>query len=676
MRQQHGLRFLGLSLIVAGAGLLAWLGWMALRPESLAIADSRDGQRVAFTAERARVLLPGQCVSVTWEAEGISAIYLDHEGIGGEGSASICPAGAYYPTFRVVAPDGSSHIYTLPVSIVVYQVEFWILLIFGTACALSGVILYNAGRQRQGRAVLLARIVFALVGGSLLLLLAHFVVDPGPVVVQQMYGQTALYFRAERRWTAFSEGCVPVEWELEGIKEAYLVTRSRGIQGVTGREQRTLCGYDQAHLEVTLSDNAVVTLPGVGTLFADLRFWLLLVAAVSLIRLDLTWRGVDILYRKVSQPGRPVLPAERRLEVRAVLRVLAKAFALFLALNVLFFILQPLPVLGRLSLYNALFPGRERLPMSNYPDQAYNLTTTNLEAMFSAHEIAAPKATDEFRVLLLGDSAIWGWFLRPEETLAGQLNALELKTTDGRRVHVYNLGYPQPSLGKDLLFLDYAMRYEPDLILLPVALYSLRHDQIAPVQAGYPATLQRLNETYGLNIPVAAEPPTVQSLLHQTLVGSRKVLNELFRLQLYSVMWWATGIDQRYLAHIQREIEREETFDISSVVEDIDTAGFSIINAIIERAGGVPVVVINVPIFITPFEEANPGYYNFFSAREVYNEYRDMMAAAAEEYHWNYIDLWQAIQPEEFTDSQLHYSPAGARQYRDALIGPLRGYIP
>ena len=86
--------------------------------------------------------------------------------------------------------------------------------------------------------------------------------------------------------------------------------------------------------------------------------------------------------------------------------------------------------------------------------------------MFAAHEVARAPARDEFRVLLIGDSAAWGILLRPEETLTGQINAAGLVAADGRRVHAYNLGYPTMSLTKDLLLLDYALpRYEPDLVV-------------------------------------------------------------------------------------------------------------------------------------------------------------------------------------------------------------------
>ena len=77
-----------------------------------------------------------------------------------------------------------------------------------------------------------------------------------------------------------------------------------------------------------------------------------------------------------------------------ILRIIVKALALFMLLNLLFALFQPLPLIGKLSVYNWLVPGRTRLPYGENP-QAYNLSLDNLEAMFASHEIVQPKAANE-----------------------------------------------------------------------------------------------------------------------------------------------------------------------------------------------------------------------------------------------------------------------------------------
>jgi len=74
--------------------------------------------------------------------------------------------------------------------------------------------------------------------------------------------------------------------------------------------------------------------------------------------------------------------------------VLIKGILLFLLLN---FVLGLIPIgtnIGRISLYNWLFPGRVRLPFGENPDEAYNLSLYDLEAMFASHEIENRKKPD------------------------------------------------------------------------------------------------------------------------------------------------------------------------------------------------------------------------------------------------------------------------------------------
>ena len=77
------------------------------------------------------------------------------------------------------------------------------------------------------------------------------------------------------------------------------------------------------------------------------------------------------------------------------------------------------------------------------PQKSYNLNLYNLEAMFASHEIhRSPKAENEFRVVLIGDSATWGFLLPPDETSAALLNRDDHILPDGRQLKVYNLRVP------------------------------------------------------------------------------------------------------------------------------------------------------------------------------------------------------------------------------------------
>ena len=103
----------------------------------------------------------------------------------------------------------------------------------------------------------------------------------------------------------------------------------------------------------------------------------------------------------------------------SIKKVLVKTLLFFLLFNFLFAILKPIPLLERLTGYNLLFPGRVRLPFGEIQEKAYNLSLYQLDAMLLSHEIAADKLPDEFRIIVIGDSSVWGYLLKPDQNSHG-----------------------------------------------------------------------------------------------------------------------------------------------------------------------------------------------------------------------------------------------------------------
>jgi len=69
-----------------------------------------------------------------------------------------------------------------------------------------------------------------------------------------------------------------------------------------------------------------------------------------------------------------------------LLGVVLKAALLFVLFNVAFVFMNRVP-LGKLSLYNFLFPGHERFPFGE-TRESYNLRLFDLGAMFACHVLA------------------------------------------------------------------------------------------------------------------------------------------------------------------------------------------------------------------------------------------------------------------------------------------------
>jgi hypothetical protein len=345
--------------------------------------------------------------------------------------------------------------------------------------------------------------------------------------------------------------------------------------------------------------------------------------------------------------------------------LLIKGLLLFLVFNLAFAALDPLPLVGRISAYNWLLPGRSRLPYGDRPELAYNISLFSLEAMFASHEIAGPeKALQEYRVVLIGDSATWGFLLKPEQTLSAQMNAARLETTDGKQVRVFNLGYPTMSLTKDLLILSQAMKYQPDLIVWLLTLESFPDSKQldSPIIQNNPDLVRPLIESYNLDIqpddPLFVKP----SYMQRSIIGQRRALADILRLQLYGILWAATGIDQYYPDQYdppQANLDADEGFhDLALPTLDPADLALENLEAGVMLADGIPVLFVNEPVYISQGKNSDIRY-NFFYPRWAYDQYRTLMMDLTQNNGWYYLDEWNLIPPAEFTNSAIHFSPAG-----------------
>ena len=344
-------------------------------------------------------------------------------------------------------------------------------------------------------------------------------------------------------------------------------------------------------------------------------------------------------------------------------RLLLKASILFAVFNFAFTIF-PLGSGNSVSIYNNLVFGRERLPFGENPTQSYNLSLFDLDAMFASHIISdAPKSENEYRVIIIGDSSVWGTLLRPEETLSGQLNALNLSVRD-RKIRVYNLGYPTISLTKDLLILEKAMQYEPDLLIWMLTLESFPADKqfTAPLVAHNIERVRGLDTTYNLNLDLSNEALIQPSYWDTTLIGRRRPLADWVRLQFYGIMWGITGVDQLYPEEYEPakiDFEEDDLFHGWSPPDlPFDQMAFDIVEAGFRVTGEVPLILVNEPILISDGENSDIRY-NYFYPRWAYDQYRNVFLEMSAENEWTYYDFWDIVPMGEFTNSAVHLTSLG-----------------
>ncbi len=114
-----------LSILLALLGLIL-LGILVISGLSPARLDARDGEAVIqLTVERGLVLLPGDCLMMRWQVEGIREVYVNQQPQVGQGEQTVCIDEQAQPRLSVILTDGSQREYVQPVSILVSDPLFW-----------------------------------------------------------------------------------------------------------------------------------------------------------------------------------------------------------------------------------------------------------------------------------------------------------------------------------------------------------------------------------------------------------------------------------------------------------------------------------------------------------------------------------------------------------------------
>ncbi len=348
---------------------------------------------------------------------------------------------------------------------------------------------------------------------------------------------------------------------------------------------------------------------------------------------------------------------------RLLRNVAFKALILFILFNGLYVILQPLPLLDHVTLYNRLFPGRERFPWSEHPDQSFSVSVTRIDALFASHRLAGtPKVPDEYRVLFLGDSSIWGLEVAADETTPACLDRLKLpmgKTGD-KVIRAYNLAYPAPNALRDMLILNRALTYQPDLqpdlIVWPLTLRSLnrREFPLSDVVLAQANEANALAAAMGFTLPLPAP-----NWADRTFFAQRSALAAWWQHQLQGFAWRATGVDyapREFSAPPQFDLSADTGYDMSAQAVAREVIPFGMALA---AAHNVPLLLINEPIYISSGANSNQRY-NADYPRWAYDQYRAELTALTQKERWPYLDLWDAVPPEQFVRTALHYTPEAA----------------
>jgi hypothetical protein len=354
------------------------------------------------------------------------------------------------------------------------------------------------------------------------------------------------------------------------------------------------------------------------------------------------------------------------------LRVLAKAVILLLILNFVCLAVRfnPVATLTRFNTWWLVGHGRARLV---YPSDFQN-GQLPVEDILGAHEIAyTPKTDDEYRVILLGESGIAGWGLHDQDTLSAQLTARNIRI-NGKRLVAYNLAYPSPSAARDVLILDGALRYRPDLVLwfiTPAALdnsvgavdtngvfFDLNREQLKRITSA-----NNLIDWYTTRFPT--EPPN--NLPFVAIQGQDTLpvwLNSLFYPFIVPDLGLTTRrVGSEPLPEIPQYTIGRAGFDPMPN----ETWRFLDIGRTLAEQAGARLMLINEPMLIGSGLHSDV-IYNREYQRAFYDAYRQKLIDYAAQNKFRLVDLWNVIPAASFTDTPLHSDPAGYAVLTDHLV--------
>lgn len=355
------------------------------------------------------------------------------------------------------------------------------------------------------------------------------------------------------------------------------------------------------------------------------------------------------------------------MDLKFLRNVFFKALSLFIIFNIILMTL-PASIKGeQLSIYNSLVPGRERFPFGENPRKAYNFSLYDVDAMFASHEVVSPKHGDVMRIFVMGDSSVWGTLLKPEETLTGQLNTLAM-TCKNISLRFYNLGYPTISVTKDLMLMQRSLVYQPDAVvwLTTLEAFPLDKQLASPLAANNQALLQPIINKYGFPLTFESQ---FDSLLDKSLWGRRRAIADWIRLQLYGVMYAATGVDQIYPDYTPAAWDLEDNqnygkYEPSSLPEK--EMLYQALPAAKDILGDIPLLLVNEPIMISTGKNSDIRY-NYFYPRWAYDQYRESLSEISDESQISLIDTWDWVDATRFTNSAIHMNAEAEKAFAKRL---------
>jgi hypothetical protein len=362
------------------------------------------------------------------------------------------------------------------------------------------------------------------------------------------------------------------------------------------------------------------------------------------------------------------------------LRAFAKAVIGLVCLNIICLLLNfdPAVALIKLNVSCALKDGESRLLYSKGVNDNLADIVIPIDAALATHKISChPKTQDEYRVIFIGDSQT------TSAVYSEIINADNLHVA-GKKVVAYNLGWPGTDIVQDVLILDAAMQYQPDLVVLSVTAASF-NDVAYPNDnpVGWFRTINKrrlaaLSRKFDLQDWFEASmQPEAWYEQWVAIDNSEWIMNPIIPAWINRFSYLSNFTKVDYLAEYHRtDYYINKPIPPTAIYHSDDPGFMGMPNTIwkflnvaqqLSDQHQAKLMLINEPTFNNPSVDNNDKYSNFYE-KKLYDRYRVALKKFADKYHFWYFDWWDIVPPDAFTDSPLHMIPEASKSVTEKII--------
>lgn len=312
-------------------------------------------------------------------------------------------------------------------------------------------------------------LLWGLAGGITLCVvtIAILMAYPGPTRVEgNLSDGSHVEFEASRRWVILNGGCTTVSWSVDGIKEVYLDNGGR-----VGHGSEEICVDDEqartTTLEVHFTDESVREYAlEIGLMIYAPEMWVLgvLVMLFSVMLLALVISS-SVAHAAILRRTGPLLKVAGRWVALIIMSIVTTALLFEFGLR--WYFDTHGSKADRIKYVYSDEDLRNTMHANSLPYVEYGLEPSLANELgYRGEAVAIPKPEGTYRIVVLGDSTVYGSMVPVDKTFPAQLQQ-QLRNHYGlENVEVVNAGVSGYNTWNSTVALAFrVIELEPDLII-------------------------------------------------------------------------------------------------------------------------------------------------------------------------------------------------------------------